>query len=518
MGKNEKNKLSNIYLILGILLMAILIIYILWRIWKDNKESSPKFEDLLNGMINNNGSNNNNNVGDDNDIIENEESNPNCKKTNQYHYKKNNRKMILKNTPVKQESTITYTDFISIVFNEKFLANYCDALKISFTEKLLIYTNKLKKIQIDLRTAKIRNNSPGHDSSLDRFRRAESELLQIKKAIDIRLKNLSIDQIRKDFEEAIYDSDNGFESLIGREDVKDYLALQIFTFARNPKLFFKNFQNMLIYGKSGVGKTKVGETIGFIYAKSGILGRRKVRVVTKQEFTSAYVNESPQLTRELLLGTLEGVLIIDEAYALIPPQTVLGRGIDHGHEAIAEIVNFLDKNIGLSVVIAAGYEDEMEERFMKSNQGMERRFPHKIKLKDYNSEQLTDILLKFIETTSPDLEISGSDANYIYLLLDHLINKKDNIFEKQAGDMLILSGYITRSIYGSISKTWCGLNEKKEHPNIRSSEDDENNEKMILDGFNDYLRIKNMSISEDFNNNSRSNRETIENRLNKLST
>ena len=47
---------------------------------------------------------------------------------------------------------------------------------------------------------------------------------------------------------------------------------------------------------------------------------------------------------------------------MCPPPNLLGRTIDHGYEAITELVNFLDKHMGLSIVIAAGYEKDMEER------------------------------------------------------------------------------------------------------------------------------------------------------------
>ena len=210
--------------------------------------------------------------------------------------------------------------------------------------------------------------------------------------------------------------------------------------------------------------------------------RRKVRNVTKQEFTSSYVNESAQLTRELLMSTLEGVLFVDEAYDLCPPTSTLGRGVDHGHEAITELVNFLDKNMGLSIVIAAGYEDEMEERFMGANQGLSRRFPHQIRLKNYDPKQLTDILLKFLSEYTDTIKIGNIEAGYIYTVIDFLHTNVEDIFSKQAGDMLNLSNDIVRSIYGSVTRRW-------------SKTDHRNNALMLLTGFNDHLRGKGISIS-----------------------
>ena len=426
---------------------------------------------------------------DDDEFMEESSENEPIKYPQQreYKYERYDHGFSLSNQPQQRESTLNYQEFKEVIFTDAFLKNFYSSLRTSFLEKEKIYTKKYKDVMVDLKATQKRVGSEAstgfnHDSNLDRLRRASIEIKEVLSSIQQRLSVLSIDIIKRDFHEAIHDPVNGLDSLVGRDDVKDVLSLQIFTFARNPKLFLNSFQNMTIYGRSGVGKTKLAETIGFVYSKSGILARRKVRSVTKQEFTSSYVNESAQLTRELLMSTLEGVLFVDEAYDLCPPSNLLGRSVDHGHEAVAELVNFLDKNTGLSIVIAAGYEQEMEDRFMGSNQGLDRRFPHKIKLDDYSPRQLTDILLKFLEKSGPHIPISDVEAGYIYTLIDFLCQNTNDIFSKQAGDMLNLSNVIIRSIYGSVVRRWSKGKYK-------------NNAYMILDGFNDYLIDKGMSIA-----------------------
>ena len=402
-----------------------------------------------------------------------------------YKYNKYKAELSMSNVAQKLESTINYKEFLSICFNEKFLEDYRQSLEISFREKKQIYRRKQLQLTKDLTKARCKTKTTfgiiGHDTKIERLNKSKIEIDFILNAIDQRISTLSIEQIENDFCDMIDDPVNGMESVIGREEIKDFLALQIFTFARNPRLFFTNFQNIIVTGKSGVGKTKLSQTIGYVYAKSGILVRRKFRSVTKQAFTSSYVNESSQLTREVLESVFEGVIHIDEAYDLAPNVGLIGRTIDHGSEAIVELVNHLDKNAGLSVVIASGYEDEMKHRFLTANQGLERRFPHVLNLDNYDSRQLTDILLRFINKSAPDLSVSNEDASYMYTLVDFSYSNHQNIFDKQAGDMLILSGYIIRSIYGSKLSHW-----KKN--NIK------NNATLILDGFNNYLQSRNISI------------------------
>lgn len=193
--------------------------------------------------------------------------------------------------------------------------------------------------------------------------------------------------------------------------------------------------------------------------------------------TTAYVNESAKMTRKLLLANLEAVVFVDEAYDMTPPPTVFGNGIDHGHEAVTEMVNFIDKMKGLSIIIVAGYEDEMEKRFMKANEGLPRRFPHKLILQSYGSKELTDILIKFLLTICPELKFTEFQGNYLYTIISYINKQHPDMFKNQAGDMDNLSGFIARAVYGSIGKIW-----------------PRDGEEIILNGVNAFLSRKGVSL------------------------
>lgn len=389
------------------------------------------------------------------------------------------------NRPANQtKSVITYADFKKIALEPEFINTLTTALEVSFKDKKIIYQKKLKEIEVDLGRAGGGGGMGGllnHDTRLQRLTKQREELYRILKSIEAREKTLTVKEVRTNLFQAIHHRTKGIESLIGRDHIKDFLALQIYSFSRNPKSFYSTFQNLAIYGPSGVGKTKVAETIAYVFACSGILVRQKIRNVTKHEFTSSYVNEAAGLTRELLNSTLEGVLFVDEAYDLTPANGLLGRMYDHGNEAITEMVNFLDKYTGLSIVIVAGYEDQMEERFMKANEGLPRRFPYKLRLTSYSSVQLTDILISFMKKSAPELNLTQADANCIYSLVDLISENRPTAFDKQAGDMNILSGDLNRAIYGAFGRKWI-------------PGDEENNAELILDGFNQFLRNKKLEL------------------------
>ena len=91
------------------------------------------------------------------------------------------------------------------------------------------------------------------------------------------------------------------------------------------------------------------------------------------------------------------------------------------------MVNFIDKMVGLNVIIAAGYPEEMKERFMKANQGMPRRFPYVLNLQPYQPNELTKILLSHFNKANPNLIITKDDANYLYTIIKNLEDTYHNM-------------------------------------------------------------------------------------------
>lgn len=287
-------------------------------------------------------------------------------------------------------------------------------------------------------------------------------------------------KIRMQLEEAINDPINGLNSLIGRDDIKNILASQVLAFSNNPMTFLTRINNFALYGQSGVGKTKLGQTLAFFYSKCGILARDLFIVTTAGKMVHSYVSATARMVNQLLESVLDGVLFIDEAYSISGSAEArnLGRA-NHGTEAIDEMVGFIDKNVGLSLIIIAGYQDKMENDFMTSNEGLSRRFPNVIVLEAYTSSQLTDLLLKFIAQSHGPI-FGDMEANIVYSYIDTLSEKDNTVFDKQAGDILILAGDMLEAIYGSLY-TWVDA-------------DYNNNHHIIIKGINLYLSRRNKKL------------------------
>lgn len=414
------------------------------------------------------------NTGDVDELEDDEEEQ---KKKKRKHYEYENMESEVPLTGLSESSKADMIDFYSfkqIAKSENFVILFERSLKKSYAEKIRIYGTILKQLKSNVGKG---GGMFDLDSNQTRIQGQIKEVEKIMGVLTYRIKNITKLKIKSDMNDIINNTKHGLASLIGREDVKDIIVQKIYTFAKNPAVFYKGFQNIAIYGKSGVGKTKLAETIGYVFAKTGILARRKFRKVSKQEFTSPYIDESASLTRGIVMSCLEGVLFIDEAYGLTPGGGNFFGGNNHKDEAITELVNALDLYKGLSITIVGGYENKMEQNFMKSNEGMKRRFPSIIRLQDYNAEQLTNMLMDFISDSSPDLDINEVDANYIYTLVLGL--NKRGVFTKQAGDMQNLANDITTSIYGS-TLSW-GL-------------DPDSNKKIVSAAFSRFLNNKNVKV------------------------
>ena len=152
---------------------------------------------------------------------------------------------------------------------------------------------------------------------------------------------------------------------------------------------------------------------------------------------------------------------------------------DFGPEAVTEIVNFVDKYIGMSIVIVAGYENMMKRCFMASNEGLPRRFPFQYVLRDYTDANLADIMINL--ASKKGVKFDEDTSNFIYSLIAKLRGNEPLLFSNQAGDMLNLAGMLVRYVFSSYKIKW--------KPNDLS-----NNTPIILAAFDEYATQKGFEI------------------------
>ena len=253
------------------------------------------------------------------------------------------------------------------------------------------------------------------------------------------LTNMSPEQLQQDYMTALKDPSNGLKTITNVEIINQIVKI-ISSLVGGYQAFSTGFQNIVITGPAGVGKTTLAFTLAFIFKKLHILCFGTSKVVTRSDLVAAFLGQTAPKTRSLLFSTLEGILFIDEAYQIggCPKED------QYGMESLVELLNFLDKYVGLSVIIVAGYEKEMDQCFFGRNEGLRRRFPNKYKLQSYSSLQLFHVFLtKILHSLQFDPFTQSSDLVFIYLLIDYFNNS--NSFPNMAGDMLILATFFIRN-------------------------------------------------------------------------
>ncbi|MEO1616874.1 MAG: AAA family ATPase [Planctomycetota bacterium] len=144
--------------------------------------------------------------------------------------------------------------------------------------------------------------------------------------------------------------------------------------------------HMVFTGNPGTGKTTVARIIGKIFGGLGVLTRGHLVETDRSGLVADYQGQTATKTNELVDQALDGVLFIDEAYALAPE----GQADSYGQEAVGTLLKRMEDDRHRLVVILAGYDQPME-LMLKSNPGLSSRFSRQCHFEDYNSEELCQI-------------------------------------------------------------------------------------------------------------------------------
>ena len=181
------------------------------------------------------------------------------------------------------------------------------------------------------------------------------------------------------------------DSYIGLAEVKQEVTnlinmATVFKRRQEAGLPTTDFSLHLVFtGNPGTGKTMIARLMARIYRSLGILSKGQLVEVDRSGLVAGYVGQTAIKTQQQIQKALGGVLFIDEAYALNGKSDN-----DFGQEAIDTVLKAMEDHRDDLVVIAAGY-DELMERFIHSNPGLESRFNRYLHFDDYSTDEMVEI-------------------------------------------------------------------------------------------------------------------------------
>ncbi len=208
----------------------------------------------------------------------------------------------------------------------------------------------------------------------------------------------------------LHEAERQLSEFIGLEEVKNQVsrlkssvAMELVRKQRGLQVA-QRAHHLVFAGPPGTGKTTIARVVAKIYCGLGLLKRENIREVHRADLIGQHIGETEAKTNAIIDSALDGVLFLDEAYALV----ATGAKNDFGLVAIDTLLARMENDRDRLVVIIAGYRADLD-KFLDTNEGLRSRFTRNITFPSYNSHELVEIAHTMAEQRDSIFEQSALD-------------------------------------------------------------------------------------------------------------
>jgi type VII secretion ATPase EccA len=188
------------------------------------------------------------------------------------------------------------------------------------------------------------------------------------------------------------EAERELDEFIGLEKVKDQVArlksavaMELVRKERGLEVGQRT-HHLVFTGPPGTGKTTIARVVAKIYCGLGLLKKENIKEVHRADLIGQHIGETEAKTNAIIDAALDGVLFLDEAYALV----ATGAKNDFGLVAIDTLLARMENDRDRLVVIIAGYRADLD-RLLDTNQGLRSRFTRTIDFPSYQPAELIEI-------------------------------------------------------------------------------------------------------------------------------